>query len=251
MTARRDTASQPPGRFAAIDFETADYGRDSACALAVVVAEGLRVVDQAHFLIRPPRREFVFSYLHGITWAHVAGQPTFREVWPEALKRLEGVEFIAAHAAAFDRSVLFECCRAGGLAPPAVTFHCTVRLAREVWGIRPTKLPDVCRYLGIPLQHHRADSDALACANIVIAARRQGRAVSTPLARYGGWVTRPGPGRVKVEAPARPRRRPRNSPALAPEATRRAAPQAAGQIVSIFLEVPGKGSYTRTPQDFR
>lgn len=26
-------------RFAAIDFETADYGRDSACAVSVVVAE--------------------------------------------------------------------------------------------------------------------------------------------------------------------------------------------------------------------
>ena len=190
MTAQRQSASAVPGRFAAIDFETADYGRDSACALAVVVGEGLRVVEQASFLIRPPRRDFVFSYLHGITWAHVAGQPTFAEVWPEALKRLAGVEFVAAHTASFDRSVVFECCRAGGLAPPEVAFHCTMRLAREAWGIRPTKLPDVCRHLGIPLNHHRAESDALACAEIVLAARRQGRAVATPLGRYGGWVAR-------------------------------------------------------------
>ena len=31
----------PPGpvRFAALDFETADYGRDSACALSIVIVE--------------------------------------------------------------------------------------------------------------------------------------------------------------------------------------------------------------------
>jgi DNA polymerase-3 subunit epsilon len=180
--------SPASGRFAAIDFETADYGRDSACSLAVVVVEGVEVVRQAHFLIRPPRRQFVFSYLHGITWARVADQRLFSEVWPEASALLAGVNFIAAHAAAFDRSVLIECCHAAGLSPPRVAFHCTVKLAREAWGIRPTRLPDVCDYLGIPLRHHQADSDALACARIVIAARRQGIPLAAPLGPYGGQV---------------------------------------------------------------
>jgi DNA polymerase III epsilon subunit-like protein len=48
--------------FVAIDFETADYGRDSACAVAVVRVEGLAIVDRAHYYIRPPRSRFVFSY---------------------------------------------------------------------------------------------------------------------------------------------------------------------------------------------
>jgi DNA polymerase-3 subunit epsilon len=193
MAAQRYSAPKEPGqgRFAAIDFETADYGRDSACALAVVVVEGLRVVRRAQFLIRPPRRQFVFSYLHGITWEHVADRPPFRDVWPKALELLEGVHFLAAHAAAFDRSVLFECCHAGGLSPPALEFQCTVTLARQAWNIRPTKLPDVCRHLRIPLQHHHADSDALACARIVIAAREQGIALGAPLGEYGGWLARP------------------------------------------------------------
>jgi len=58
-------------KFAAIDFETADYGRDSACALSVVILENGKVVKKAFSLIRPPRRDFVFSYLHGITWGDV------------------------------------------------------------------------------------------------------------------------------------------------------------------------------------
>ena len=48
------------GRFAALDFETADYEPDSACALSVVVGEGGQIVRSEHWLIRPPRRYFVF-----------------------------------------------------------------------------------------------------------------------------------------------------------------------------------------------
>ena len=59
------------GRYAALDFETADYGRDSACALSVVLVENERIVDSWTSLIRPPRREFVFTYLHGISWQDV------------------------------------------------------------------------------------------------------------------------------------------------------------------------------------
>jgi DNA polymerase III subunit epsilon len=47
---------------------------------------------------------------------------------------------------------------------------CTVQLARKTWQLHPTKLPNVCDYLNIPLEHHQALSDAEACARIVIAA---------------------------------------------------------------------------------
>jgi DNA polymerase-3 subunit epsilon len=47
-----------------------------------------------------------------------------------------------------------------------------MQVARQTWGVRPTKLPDVCRFLGIPLKHHDALSDAEAAARIVLAARQ-------------------------------------------------------------------------------
>lgn len=158
--------------FAAIDFETADYGPDSACAVAVVRVRGGRIVARECRLIRPPRREFVFTYIHGITWTDVRNQPSFAGVWPDLAPLLEGVDYVAAHNAPFDRNVLHACCADAGLRPPSLPFTCTVRLARDVWGIYPTKLPDVCRHLGIPLRHHDAASDAEACARIVIAAAR-------------------------------------------------------------------------------
>lgn len=161
-------------RFAAIDFETADYKRDSACAVAIVIADGSQVIERAEYLIRPPRRRMVFSYLHGITWEQVEGQPSFAELWPEIAPRLDGVEFIAAHNAPFDAGVLRACCAAAGLDTPPAGFVCTVRVARDTWNIFPTKLPDVCRHLGIALRHHDAGSDAEACARIVISAAAAG-----------------------------------------------------------------------------
>jgi DNA polymerase-3 subunit epsilon len=159
------------GRFVAIDFETADYGRDSACALAAVVVDGTEVVAEKYVLIRPPRRQVLFSYIHHITWADVAEQPTFAEQWPAMLPLFEGAEFIAAHNAPFDKGVLAACCAAAGHHVPDLPFKCTVAIARKMWGFRPANLPAVCHGLGIPLDHHHAASDALACAKIVIAAR--------------------------------------------------------------------------------
>ena len=164
----------PFNRFAAIDFETADYGRDSACAVAVVVAQEGRILKQMNSLIRPPRPNFVFSYLHGITWRDVAQKPMFNELWPTILAMFEGVDFIAAHNASFDRGVLNACCDTSGLTPLDAPYLCTMKLARRLWNLHPTKLSDVCCHFGIPLKHHDAASDALACASIVLKAADQG-----------------------------------------------------------------------------
>lgn len=154
--------------FVALDFETADRYRDSACAIGLVRVEQGQVVNKVHYLIRPPRRLFEFTHIHGISWQQVANEPDFAELWPAIAAMLTGADFFVAHNASFDRSVLQTCCRAYGIAPPVPDFVCTVKLARQAWNIRPTKLPNVCDYLGIPLNHHNALSDAEACAQIAM-----------------------------------------------------------------------------------
>ncbi len=162
------------GRFAAIDFETANPRADSACALGVVVVDDGRIVDRIYELIRPVTPEFTFTAVHGLAWAHVRTAPTFGEIWPRIQARIGAVQFLAAHNAPFDRRVLSGCCVSYGLPPVPHPFVCTVTVARRVWNIRPTRLPDVCARLGISLRHHHADSDAEACARIVIAASAAG-----------------------------------------------------------------------------
>jgi DNA polymerase-3 subunit epsilon len=164
----------PVSAFVAIDFETANPAPDSACAIGVVRAEGGVVVAREVRLIRPPSEWFVFTPIHGITWDDVRDAPDFAEVWRSLRPMLKGARFLAAHWAPFDRAVLAACCTRHGLRPPSLPFVCTVRLARAQWDIRPTKLPDVCRRLGLDLRHHEALSDALACAGIVLRAQGEG-----------------------------------------------------------------------------
>ena len=164
--------THPPAAapFVAIDFETADHGADSACAVGLVRVEGWKVVRRETVLIRPPRPTILFTWVHGITWDMVADAPSFAEAWPRLMPMLEGASVLAAHNAGFDRRVLGACCEAAGLPVPPVPFLCTVQLARKKWKLAPNNLPAVCRRLGIGLIHHNAGSDAEACARIVIAA---------------------------------------------------------------------------------
>ncbi len=156
--------------FVAIDFETANRSRESACSIGMVRVEQGQIVQREHYLIRPHQPEFEFTYIHGIRWKDVAKEPTFGERWPEIEVVLKGTEFIAAHNASFDRGVLNACCDIYGIQRPQQDFLCTVQLARKTWKLHPTKLPNVCEYLGLELKHHHALSDAEACAQIVIAA---------------------------------------------------------------------------------
>lgn len=83
-----------------------------------------------------------------------------------------------AHNAAFDKSVLKECCEFYNIPFPDVPWICTYRdVAVKKWPkpILPNhQLKTVCRHHGIELNHHEALSDALAVAEIIFAAQREG-----------------------------------------------------------------------------
>lgn len=161
-------------KIAVLDFETADNGADSACALGLVIVENGKICDEQALLVRPPRRQFLYTGIHGITWPQVCNSPTFEEHLPEINAHIAGANFIAAHNAGFDRKVLWTCYGKAGHPPPTMETLCTVKLARRAWGLHPTTLPDVCAHFDISLNHHDALSDARACAQILIEAIRLG-----------------------------------------------------------------------------
>ena len=68
--------------FVAIDFETANYSRDSACAVGLAAVRSGRIEVTRSFLIRPPDSQFVFTWIHGLRWEDVRASPTFGELWP-------------------------------------------------------------------------------------------------------------------------------------------------------------------------
>ena len=106
----------PPRSLVAIDFETADYQPDSACAIGIIKITAGEVVSADHFLIRPPRHDFVFTYIHGISWEHVRKEPTFSKLWPVLEPILRGADYMLAHNASFDRRVLRACCSQADIA---------------------------------------------------------------------------------------------------------------------------------------
>lgn len=156
--------------FLAIDFETANYYRDSACAVGLVRVENNKIVEKVSYLIRPPSKWFVFTDLHGISWDDVKDEPNFGELWPTIKPFFKKIDFLVAHNASFDRSVLNACCERYRIRSINKPFQCTMQLSRTLWNIYPTRLDCVCRHFRIRLNHHDALSDTIACAKIMIKA---------------------------------------------------------------------------------
>lgn len=161
--------------FLAIDFETANRYRNSACAIGLVKVEKNKVVYRESFLIKPPQNYFEFTNIHGISWDDVKNEPTFNIIWKKIRQFFHNAEFIVAHNSSFDKSVLNKTCEHYNIELPKLNYQCTVKLSRELWNIYPTTLPDVCNYFRIPLIHHDALSDTEACAKIMIKAVKENK----------------------------------------------------------------------------
>ncbi|MBP2300245.1 3'-5' exonuclease [Azospirillum picis] len=192
------TGFAPGGeRAVAIDFETANETRTSACSIGVAWIDDGRVTATEEHLIRPRDLRFnpFNSAIHGIRKEDVADAPEFPEVWAALRERLQG-RLILAHNAAFDISVLRHTLSAYELDWPACDYLCTVVLARRAWpDLTGHRLNHLAEFLGIALDHHNAGSDAEACGRIALAAARAlGLAALAELAGSGITFGRIDPG---------------------------------------------------------
>lgn len=163
--------------FAAIDFETADAKRDSACSVGVAIVKDGEIVESFSRLIRPPRKKFSSKNIkiHGITWDMVKDQPDFSGVWTEIIPKFSSLDSLAAHYAPFDKSVVGTCCAASKIKPPRLPFLCSCKAAKAAWPeLESHSLPIVCDHLGLTVDHHDAGSDAKASAEILLTAFESG-----------------------------------------------------------------------------
>ncbi|GJD79301.1 3'-5' exonuclease [Methylobacterium gregans] len=194
----------------AIDFETANERRDSACAVGLAwIADG-RVVRRESRLIRPPELRFAPGNIrvHGILPADVRDQPGFAAVMAEFMPDLASGT-ILAHNASFDIGVLRASLHACGQPAPPLAYLCTVQVARRVFpDPAGCGLGKVAGRLGIRFSHHDAGDDAYACAEIALAAMREtetadigglAQAIGLPLTRVdGGSPPPPRPARGAI-----------------------------------------------------
>ncbi|MGJ1348983.1 exonuclease domain-containing protein [Sphingobacterium siyangense] len=155
--------------FATIDFETANYYRDSACQLGITYVESGAIVKSEGFIINPETFFDNFnSRLHGISEETVKDKPIFNDVWDYLLPQLDG-KILISHNAIFDFGVLRSTLSNRNLKFPNSKTYCTYQMAKKVHpGLPSYSLDFLCSKFGIDLHHHDAISDSQACASLFL-----------------------------------------------------------------------------------
>ena len=164
-----------PTRFIVFDVETPNRYNDRMSAIGISVVEDGRIVDEFFSFVNPEQTFDPFNTnLTGISAETVADAPTFPELW----RKIEGLissGTLVAHNAPFDLSVLKSCLRDYGIQwKQEVQYCCTVRIGRRHLPGMSHSLDSMCDYYGIALDHHKADSDSHAAAEILLRYMRDG-----------------------------------------------------------------------------
>ena len=156
-------------RYIVFDVETPNRYNDRMSAIGISVVEDGRIVDEFFSFVNPEQTFDPFNTnLTGISAETVADAPTFPELW----RKIEGLissGTLVAHNAPFDLSVLKSCLRDYGIQwKQEVQYCCTVRIGRRHLPGMSHSLDSMCDYYGIALDHHKADSDSHAAAEILL-----------------------------------------------------------------------------------
>ena len=160
--------------FVALDFETANPSRASACAIGLVRVENGEVVDTKSHLFKPPQGFDEFNgwniSIHGITPEMVAGEPRFAELWPEFSDFIGDLP-VVAHNASFDLSVLRAALGASEIEWPKLQYACTMVMSRAMFDLTSHSLSFVAHKANIQWDeesHHDALYDAEICSKIAL-----------------------------------------------------------------------------------
>lgn len=168
-----------PLNFTAIDFETANGSPASPCAVGLVRVRDGAITDSLAMLIQPPYPNDWFSEfnikVHGIRPSDVIDAPTWTEALAVMLEFIED-DLLVAHNAGFDMGVLKESARLIDAALPALSYACSLSIARKTYNLESYRLNAVAYAIGHEeFDHHDALADADACARIILhAAKRHG-----------------------------------------------------------------------------
>lgn len=157
--------------FVAIDFELANERYDSARSCGVAIVKDGKLNSTQHWLIRPPELRFGWyqTAVLKVDESEYVNKPKLCDIWNEILSLLEG-RVALAHSAVFDMGVMSQSLSRYGIEAPQIEYSCTCQIAQGTWDDLPNyRLNTVAKKLGLVFQHHHAEEDARACAEIALA----------------------------------------------------------------------------------
>ena len=162
---------KPMNDFIAIDFETADYGAETAISVGLVKYHDYKPLASYYSLIRPPRLYIRpdFTDLHNLTVDDVRDAPDFKYIWENEIHGFFGSVPFVAHNAAFDMKVLRGVLNYYEIPVPQTPYFCSLQLSRRVWPeLRSHALGELAKTFSIVYDAHNAVADAETCARIVL-----------------------------------------------------------------------------------
>ena len=137
-------------KFAAIDFETANWQQTSVCSVGIVVMNRGVIEDRFYSLIHPApnfysRRN---TAIHGLSREDTEEALAFPTVWREIAPMIEGIPLVA-HNSMFDEGCLKAVFRLYEMDYPGYSFYCTYRLSRKLFkGLENYQLHTVSSFCG-------------------------------------------------------------------------------------------------------
>lgn len=158
--------------FVTIDFETANFERNSPCEIGLTFVRDNKIIETKSWLIKPIYNKFNYFniLLHGIRPEHVEDKPEFNELWSEIKPLIEN-QFLIAHNAGFDISVLRKTLETYKIPFPDLSYSCSYIFSKKVWqGLPSYDLKSLCVLNSIDFKHHRAGPDSEATAKLTLKA---------------------------------------------------------------------------------
>lgn len=153
--------------FIAIDFETGNDARVSACALGYARISNGQLIESDSHLIKPVGgHAFRQSQIHNITEEHTFDKPDFGELFPAISDIFDSV--LVAHSK-FDQQVLYALSDYFGLGLKFKYVDTCDLAKKRLPSLENHQLKTVAEHLGLPeFEHHDPKEDAIACANICL-----------------------------------------------------------------------------------
>ena len=161
--------------YIAIDFETANTFKNSACSVGLVRFIDGKETDSCYSLIHPAKMYFIPEWteeIHGISYDDVRDKPYFPEVWDNQvmpfINKTPGIPLVAHNGHTFDMPVIKDCCNYFGMDLPSLSYIDSLLIARKTWPeLESHRLTDLGKFFGIEYKAHDALEDSRTCGQLI------------------------------------------------------------------------------------
>lgn len=161
--------------YIAIDFETANYFKNSACSVGLVRFIDGKETDSCYSLIHPAKMYFIPEWtetIHHISYDDVRDKPYFPEVWDTIvmpfINKTPNIPLVAHNGNMFDMPVIRNCCEYFGMDTPNLKYFDSLIIAKKTWPeLDSHRLTALGEYFKIDYLAHDALEDSRTCGQII------------------------------------------------------------------------------------